>query len=451
VFEADESCIMAINLSQLGPGATLGDLPAHVTEFDDQTLGSRVAAAFQHQPELPGIIIRRRQQRPTVVPRQKFFQELSVQYSREVYLCRPIAISLSARCAEPLRLTASCGINDAVSAALQRAPSAVYDPLLIEWEDGRVGLLDMLVLLQAQSAIFATTHVAMLQNEKLASVGQLAAGIAHEINNPLAFVKNNNAVLQRDINALSRLLALYQRGNPTLAANNPGLNQEIAELAERLDLAYTLPDVCEILHRSAEGLRRIQEIVQNLRDFVRLDQNDFDNIDLNAGIESTVNMIRHRALDRRIQITMHLNPLPKVACYPDRINQVVLNLLSNAIDASPDGADVDVRTAQEANAACVEVIDTGSGIDPKFRDRIFDPFFTTKAVGKGAGMGLSISYGIVSQHGGKIEVESHVGKGSTFRVRLPMSVTPAYRAVSQASESRPDFTAPAAASRRLGE
>jgi signal transduction histidine kinase len=431
LLRAVQGLFMSIDLAHIGPGATLGDLPVHLEQFDENAIGSRVAAAFQQHTDLAGVIIRRSQLPPTLVSRQKFFQELSIQYSREVYLGRPISIFLRARCTEPLRISASCPINDAASSALQREHAAVYEPLLIDWEDGRVGLLDMLVLLQAQSALLTTTHIAMLQNEKLASVGQLAAGVAHEINNPLAFVKNNNAVLQRDINALSRLIALYQRSNPTLSAHNPALSREIAELAERIDLPYTLPNLCEILERSGEGLRRIQDIVQNLRDFVRLDQNDFDSIDLNAGIESTVNMIRHRAEDRRILITTHLNPLPQVACFPDRINQVVLNLLSNAIDASPDGAAIDVRTLQEANSACVEVIDAGSGIDPQIRDRIFDPFFTTKPIGQGTGMGLSISYGIVKQHGGKIEVESHVGRGSTFRVRLPVETSPRHQAIPQ--------------------
>lgn len=186
-----------------------------------------------------------------------------------------------------------------------------------------------------------------------------------------------------------------------------------------------------MLLRSGEGLRRIQQIVQDLREFVRLDQNDFHNVDLNAGIESSVSMLRHRAAEKQVEITMHLNPLPQVPCFPDRMNQVFLNLLSNAIDASPRGAAVDIVTRQDQDGTCVEVTDTGCGIDPKIRHRIFDPFFTTKAIGEGTGLGLSISYGIVRQHGGKIEFESHVGSGSTFRVRLPAKEPAVRRTIPQ--------------------
>jgi signal transduction histidine kinase len=411
---------MSIVPAQIGPGATLGDLPSYAEQFDENALGRRVVSALQQNPDLPGVIVRRIGGQATVVSRQLFFQELSIQYSREVYLGRPIAIFIRSRCPEPLQLPAACPINDAASAALQRPHLAVYEPLLVEWENRRVALLDMRVLLQAQSQLLATTHVAMLQNEKLASLGQLAAGVAHEINNPLSFVINNNAIIRRDLSAVCRLIALYQRADAAIAAHDPKLYREIDELIGRIDLTYTVENLQEMLKRSGEGLRRIERIVQDLREFVRLDQNDFHSVDLNAGIESTVSMIRHRALDKQIDIVTELQPLPHIPCFADRINQVLLNLLSNAIDASPQGAAIHIRSHPEQGGACVEVADAGCGIDPLISNRIFDPFFTTKPIGEGAGLGLSISYCIVKQHGGKIEFESHVGHGSTFRVRLPV-------------------------------
>jgi signal transduction histidine kinase len=411
------------------PGSTLGDLPSHQAQFSEDALGSRIVAALQQNVDLPGIIVRRHNGAIAIVSRQSLFQEMSIQYSREVYLGRPIAIFLRSRGSEPLKLPASTPINDAASTALRRPQPTAYEPLLVEWESNRVGLLDMHVLLQAQSQLLAATHVAMLQNEKLASVGQLAAGVAHEINNPLAFVINNNAVLRRDVQALRKLIDLYRRGDDALAAQRPELKREIDDLVERIDLPYTTENLDHLLLRSTEGLRRIQEIVQNLRDFVRLDQSDFHSIDLNEGIESTVNIIRHRAQARRVEITLHLSPLPQVACYPARMNQVFLNLLSNAIDASPEGAAVAVRSSREESIACIEVVDAGCGIEPAVRGRIFEPFFTTKPVGSGTGLGLSVSYGIVKDHGGEIDFESEVGRGSTFRVRLRLNMPVARREI----------------------
>ena len=153
---------------------------------------------------------------------------------------------------------------------------------------------------------------------------------------------------------------------------------------------------------------------------MRLDESDCHAVDLNEGIRSTVNMIRHRSQVREVELKMELETLPMVECYPARINQVFLNLLVNAIDASPNEAVVTVRSRVEEGRACVDVIDFGCGIDPHIRNRIFDPFFTTKRVGEGTGLGLSISYGIVRDHGGTIEVESEPAKGSTFSVRLPI-------------------------------
>jgi signal transduction histidine kinase len=411
-----------MDLQRITPGSTLADLPSHDVQLDEDALGSRVAAALQLDANLPGVIIRRRDGSFAIVSRQGFFQQLSLQYSREVYLVRPIAIFLQATQIEPLRLEASSGINDAASMALRRPQPTVYEPLLVELEPSNVRLLDMHVLLQAQSHLLAVTHMAMLQNEKLAGLGQLAAGVAHEINNPLSFVINNAAVLQRDLKAIRKILELYQRGDDVLAEHRTQLKAEIDELVERIDLPYTLENIDDSLNRSNAGMRRIQRIVQDLRGFVRLDESDHHFVDLNEGIASTVNIIRHRAESKDVSINLQLTPLPEIPCYPARINQVVLNLLANAIDASAPGAVIEVRSRLIESEASIEVIDTGYGIDPRIRHRIFDPFFTTKPVGAGAGLGLSVSYGIVRDHGGRIEVESEPGRGSTFRVCLPLAV-----------------------------
>jgi len=265
------------------------------------------------------------------------------------------------------------------------------------------------------------TQSVLVQTEKLAGLGQMVAGVAHEINNPLAFVSNNVAVLQRDMKSVANLLNLYGQLDAATPQQVTELKQEIHDLADRIDLPYTLSNLDEMLVRSRDGLKRIQQIVKDLREFARLDSSDLHETDLNAGIESTVNIVRGLAKKKQITLDLELAPLPHVHCYPAKINQVVMNLVTNAIDATDDGGKVAVRTAPGSNGDIrIEVSDTGKGIPPEVRQRIFDPFFTTKPIGQGTGLGLSISYGIVRDHGGKIEVDSEVGRGTTFIVTLPV-------------------------------
>jgi PAS domain S-box-containing protein len=259
----------------------------------------------------------------------------------------------------------------------------------------------------------------LVQSEKLVALGQLVAGVAHEINNPLSFVINNVAVLQRDAAALRALLALYREAEEVLKEHRPELTARIDAFAGRIDLAYTLENLDGLTTRSRDGLKRIQAIVKDLRDFARLDESDLHEVDLNPGIESTINIVQGQAKKQQVELALDLAPLPRVTCYPAKVNQVILNLVTNGIDACPPGGKVTVRTQPNEAGVEIAVADTGCGIDPRVRDRIFDPFFTTKPQGKGTGLGLSISYGIVEAHGGTIAVDSTVGKGTCFRVHLP--------------------------------
>ncbi len=260
----------------------------------------------------------------------------------------------------------------------------------------------------------------LVQAEKLTALGQMVAGVAHEVNNPLSYVTNNLAVLRRDLGDLRRLFELYQRADATLAAHQPELFERIKELADRIDTSYTLENLEGLATRSIGGVKRIHKIVRDLRNFARLDESDLEEVDLNESIAVTAEIIRARARDQDVELRLDLEPLPPVVCYAGKINQVVLNLLANAIDASEARGQVVVRTRQSANGVEIEVIDNGHGIDPAIREKIFDPFFTTKPVGKGTGLGLSISHGIVESHGGRIGVESTPGQGSTFTVWLPL-------------------------------
>ena len=267
-----------------------------------------------------------------------------------------------------------------------------------------------------------TAQSQLVQTEKLAALGQLVAGVAHEINNPLAFVVNNIAVVRRDVGELCDLLRLYQEAEARLAEHRPEVFQRIRIFADRIDLDYSLNNLEAMMVRAGEGLRRIQQIIKDLRDFACLDESDLKETDLNAGIRSTLHLLQGEAKRKQVTLDEALSPLPLpgVICYPAEINQMVLNLVTNAIEACPPGGKVTVRTGSSPDGVEIHVFDTGSGIDPAIRDKIFDPFFTTKPVGAGRGLGLSISHGIVAEHGGRIEVDSAPGQGAHFTVHLPL-------------------------------
>lgn len=260
----------------------------------------------------------------------------------------------------------------------------------------------------------------LVQAEKLAALGQLIAGVAHEVNNPLSFVLNNVAVLRRDLTALAELLQFYKEAERTLAPEHPEPFAAARAHAEAVDAPYALDNLGRLLDRSEDGLRRIQRIVADLRDFARLDVRGLEQADLNADVATTLHIARGLAEQRGIVLTADLQPLPPVVCYPAKVNQVVLNLLTNAIDACPSGGTVTVATRSVPKGVEIHVTDTGSGVPPEIRDRIFDPFFTTKPPGQGTGLGLSISHGIVADHGGRIELDSPPGGGAHFTVYLPL-------------------------------
>jgi two-component system, NtrC family, sensor kinase len=265
--------------------------------------------------------------------------------------------------------------------------------------------------LAEQNKTVHEAQAALVQNEKLAGLGRLAAGMAHEINNPIAYVSNNLSVLRRDMLAAVGVLDAYRRG----------YTAEAAQREEAMDYAFFAENFTRLCDKSLEGIQRVRDIVGNLRDFARLDEAEFKEADLNASLASALEILRHEIKQKDIHLQTHFEPLPAILCHPGKLNQVFLNLLINAIDACAPGGAVEARTrVEQEKSIVVEIVDNGSGIKPEYRSRLFEPFFTTKPIGQGTGLGLSVSFGIVRDHGGTIEVESEVGRGSTFRVHLPL-------------------------------
>jgi PAS domain S-box-containing protein len=264
----------------------------------------------------------------------------------------------------------------------------------------------------------------IVQAEKLASLGLLSAGVAHEINNPLAYVANNVAILERDFKGLIDVLAAYEEGSSILETSHPEAAGRIAKLSVENDLAYVRENLGAILKSTRNGIKRVSDIVQNLRDFARLDQASIDRVDLSRVIGSCLELIKGRLEQHKIDVVKNLDQVPQIVCAPVQINQVIFNLLLNAdqaiVSTGRGYGCIGIAAKATRKEVILEVSDDGCGIPPEIQSRIFDPFFTTKPVGEGTGLGLSISQTIVSDHGGRIELESIPGEGARFRVVLPL-------------------------------
>lgn len=262
-------------------------------------------------------------------------------------------------------------------------------------------------------------HAHLVHREKMASLGQFVAGIAHEINNPLNFIQGNLHVLREYMTIVRNTLSLYETAAASL---DESARNRIAEIRKNSDLDEILKDIDSAFDGCAEGVERSTALVSDLRTFSRVDQSDRMPADLEAAIESTLNLLRSKLTG--IEVVKEFENTPMVECLAGQINQVFLNLIANAADEMERGGTLTIRTfCVGEERVAFEIQDTGRGIDAENLDKIFDPFFTTKEVGKGTGLGLAISYGIVTRHGGTIEVDSEPGRGTCFRFELPLKAS----------------------------
>ena len=291
-----------------------------------------------------------------------------------------------------------------------------------------------------------TTQNQLVQSEKLASIGQLAAGVAHEINNPVGFISNNMEILRQYVADYIKVLGMGDRVKESLIRDDlPGAKAaagEMVKMEKEMDLEYIINDSRALLQHNIRGIERIQKIVMDLRTFARDGQDEIEHARIEDVIESILGIMGNE-IKYKARIEKDYGETPPVPCNPQRMGQVFLNLIVNALQALPDHASpaggrqagiegmgtIAIKTYRQGEFVCGDVSDTGKGIEEKNLSKIFDPFFTTKTVGQGTGLGLSVSYEIVKKHGGDIKVKSKIGSGTTFTVMLPLRLNHAQREI----------------------
>lgn len=269
------------------------------------------------------------------------------------------------------------------------------------------------------------THVVMLQQEKMASIGQLAAGMAHEINNPIGFVVSNLNTLQTNTHDMGRLIDLYQQLTAVISTATDdtsivGKLTEIEQARTLMDIDFIVEDTTDLIEESLDGAKRVRDIVQNLREFTHPGIETVETANINDCLETTLSILNDCMPVQEVEVDRQFGHIPNISCNIREINQVFFNIIKNAFQAVKDGGRITIQTGSDADSLIVRIIDTGSGIDKKYLGKIFDPFFTTRGVGNGVGLGLTQAYNTIQSHNGIITVESSAGKGSTFAITFPV-------------------------------
>jgi len=416
-------------LDQLGAGQ-----PA---AYKDAMVQLRSAAddVIQDKEQLVGTL-RKFLDRPTGPQLQKVEQRYSAWYAAQVALAGKYRLALVAYAAVllgvlgwlGLRLRSSYRDLDRANAGLTRANETLEAQVESRTHDLSAALQDL-----------RSSQAQLVQSEKMASLGQMVAGVAHEINTPLGYARSNTEIVRNSLADVRGLYAAQQKALSLLAAPDAS-EAEIAaamEEAEAQNQALSpeelMGDLHGLLQDTDHGLGQISELVSSLKDFSRVDRSRNDLFGVNDGIDSALKICQNQ-LKGRVEVVKQYGELPQIECSPSQLNQVFLNLFTNAAQAIEGNGRIYVHTLVEDGGVCVRILDTGCGMSEDVRSRIFEPFFTTKPVGKGTGLGLSIVFRIIEEHGGRIDVRSTPGKGSEFVIHLPLRQK---RSVDTAHEAAP--------------
>jgi two-component system NtrC family sensor kinase len=446
--------------SNLTLESTLQELHLHDRQIEVDNPGKEAAKLFDANPFLPGIILLEQGKLVGMISRRRFLEQMSRPYGLDLFLNRPLRILYQFISTEFPVLTSDTLIVDAVREALKRSPEHLYEPIAVQLDAQTYRLLDLHQLLMAQSQIHELAkqllneqaQTQMIQAEKMASLGRMVAGVAHEIFNPVNFIWGNVSHLSNHIQSLVKLLSAYE-------SKIPASSYEILKLKEEIELDFVLEDLPQILNSMKLGSERLKMIAGGLRNFSHMDEKQLQPADLHQCIDNTLLILNSR-IKGEIDIIKSYGNLPLVNCYSGQLSQVFMNLISNAIDtlfekkAQQNSAftqvqreeaiawqpQIEITTevcsaiaqttppSQEKGSdsaysdwVAVRIADNGCGIPDDIQKRIFETFFTTKPVGKGTGLGLAISYSIVTEkHHGKLNLKSQLGIGSEFEILLPL-------------------------------
>lgn len=373
-----------------------------------------------------------------VISRYRFMDMYLKQFARELHGKRPIRNYINDK---PLLVELDQPLAEAALHVAQNMQFPLTEDFIITRHGKYLGVGFVMDLLKAmESRMRANTEelngaysrlkssqMALVQSEKMASLGQMVAGVAHEINTPLGYVQNNVAIGQEMFMQVREMIAGYEALVDNLL-NEQATEDQISEQMQQIAVMRTdlnaqemLGEMQGLMDDSLYGIGQISELVLNLKNFSRMDAVATEAVNLNDCIESALNIGRN-VLKNRVEVIKELADLPKITCSPSQLNQVFLNLFTNAAQAMEGTGQLHIRTWFANESVHISIADNGKGIAQENLLRIFDPFFTTKPVGEGTGLGLSISHQIIQQHGGEIQVESRIGVGTDFHIRLPLAV-----------------------------
>ena len=373
-----------------------------------------------------------------VISRYRFIDVYLKKYGRELNGKRPIHFFMST---SPLLVAHDQPLAEAAQHVTQNMKFPLTEDFIITRNGEYAGIGFVVDLLHAMelemrknAEALKSSQLALVQSEKMASLGQMVAGIAHEINTPLGYVQNNVSMGKEMFAQVELMITGYENLIDSLLDDQVSEEEisarmnRVAELRANSSTREMLDAMQELNNDSLYGIEQISELVLNLKNFSRMDAVSTDTVDLHECIESALNIGRN-ALKHKVEVIRDFGELPRITCSPSHLNQVFLNLFTNAAQAIEGNGKLTIRTRFENGNARISVADSGKGISPDIQARIFDPFFTTKPVGEGTGLGLAISHQIIQQHGGDISVESSPGAGTCFYISLPIaSTTPQFEA-----------------------